>query len=214
MSEIPKPTADDMAYDLAAAYLVVNRPGWLTAIRRALAAEAKNARTYCAYCGHEEPVDGDGSLIACHIRSCEKHPMRAVEAERDKLAAFKAWTHSWLDAHGVPHDPDPEHTAQHGCCISGRMQFLLARAEKAERNLEALLRLNPAQVDELLERWDLTAPDIQRATVAAFAGRVVTAEAERDRLRAALEEIADGTNHLPPIDVARAALEQKESDHV
>lgn len=54
-------------------------------LRQQLAeARARNERTYCAYCGHEEPIDGDGSLIAQHIATCEKHPMRAVEV---KLAA-------------------------------------------------------------------------------------------------------------------------------
>ncbi len=55
----------------------------LAACRRVVAAEAKLAQlqggTYCAYCGHEEPIDGDGERIAEHIRTCEKHPMRAIE---------------------------------------------------------------------------------------------------------------------------------------
>jgi hypothetical protein len=37
--------------------------------------------TYCAYCGHEERLDVDGSVIAAHIRSCEKHPARQWETE-------------------------------------------------------------------------------------------------------------------------------------
>lgn len=44
-------------------------------------------RTYCAYCGHEEPIDADGALIARHIAVCEAHPMRAVEHARDSLRA-------------------------------------------------------------------------------------------------------------------------------
>ena len=43
--------------------------------------------TYCAYCGHKCPCDGDGSDVAEHIRTCEKHPMRAVEAELARLRA-------------------------------------------------------------------------------------------------------------------------------
>lgn len=46
-----------------------------------------------------------------------------LEAERDKLATFKAWVHSWLDANGVPVDPYPENTALTGCRISGRMEW-------------------------------------------------------------------------------------------
>lgn len=42
----------------------------------------------CVYCGHEYPQDtpawGDGVLTA-HIRTCAAHPMRAVEADRDRL---------------------------------------------------------------------------------------------------------------------------------
>lgn len=59
------------------------------ALRRAIAAEAElkqlKTSTYCAYCGHTEPIDGDGERIAEHIRTCEKHPMRAVEARVKEL---------------------------------------------------------------------------------------------------------------------------------
>ncbi len=62
-----------------------------TALRRAIAAEAElkqlKSGTYCAYCGHTEPIDGDGERIAEHIRTCEKHPMRAVEARVKELEA-------------------------------------------------------------------------------------------------------------------------------
>jgi hypothetical protein len=44
-------------------------------------AEARNQRTYCAFCGHEEPIDGDGSLITKHIQTCDKHPMQLVEIQ-------------------------------------------------------------------------------------------------------------------------------------
>jgi hypothetical protein len=42
----------------------------------------------CVYCGHEYPTGTPASqdaALTCHIRVCEKHPMRAVEAERDAL---------------------------------------------------------------------------------------------------------------------------------
>ena len=53
------------------------------------------SKTYCAYCGKEYAIDTDASLVAEHIATCEKHPMRKVEeqlvAERAKTAAWKAW---------------------------------------------------------------------------------------------------------------------------
>lgn len=52
-------------------------------------AEAMSGRVLtCVYCGHEYPQDtpawGDGVLTA-HISTCQAHPMRAVEADRDRL---------------------------------------------------------------------------------------------------------------------------------
>lgn len=44
--------------------------------------EAKS-HTYCAYCGHKEEIDPNGTAIAQHIAQCKKHPMRRVERERD-----------------------------------------------------------------------------------------------------------------------------------
>ncbi len=51
--------------------------------------EATSGRVLtCVYCGHEYPQDtpawGDGVLTA-HIKVCEAHPMRVVEADRDRL---------------------------------------------------------------------------------------------------------------------------------
>lgn len=42
-----------------------------------------SAFTYCAYCGFSVPIDEDGEEIARHIRTCDKHPMRAMELESD-----------------------------------------------------------------------------------------------------------------------------------
>lgn len=41
--------------------------------------------TYCAYCGYTVSLDEDGSVIAEHIRTCEKHPMREAEQKNDRL---------------------------------------------------------------------------------------------------------------------------------
>ena len=51
----------------------------LTLIARIKELEARLYSTYCAYCGHEEPLDDDESRITSHIRTCDKHPMRAAE---------------------------------------------------------------------------------------------------------------------------------------
>jgi hypothetical protein len=67
---------------------------------------------------------------------------RTAEAERDKLAAFKRWVHSYLDAHGVPHHPPGTHGAE-GCRIGDRMDWLFAQFRAAlarVRLLEGLLR--------------------------------------------------------------------------
>jgi hypothetical protein len=71
---------------------------WLTdgiplLAERAKRAEAEVARlkgeTYCAYCGERFPLDAPDSCeqIGNHIQVCPKHPMRAVEAERDAALA-------------------------------------------------------------------------------------------------------------------------------
>jgi hypothetical protein len=42
----------------------------------------------CIYCGHEYPQDtpawGD-QILTDHIKVCEKHPMRKLEADKNKL---------------------------------------------------------------------------------------------------------------------------------
>lgn len=102
--ESVQPTPEDMARDLVADLAWINameerykdglspNDGWRIAVVRAMAAEAKLAETklvetYCAYCDHTERADADASRISEHIRTCEKHPMRAVEAEVARLRA-------------------------------------------------------------------------------------------------------------------------------
>lgn len=47
-------------------------------------------------------------------------------AEVDRLAAFKAWVHGWLDQHGVPAEiPDGPHSKE-GCRVGDRLEWLLA----------------------------------------------------------------------------------------
>lgn len=44
----------------------------------------------CVYCGHEYPQDTPAwgsKVLTEHIATCEKHPMRKVVVDRDKLRA-------------------------------------------------------------------------------------------------------------------------------
>jgi hypothetical protein len=43
------------------------------------------SKTYCAYCGATFDIDKDAFNVSEHIRTCPHHPMREVEAERDRL---------------------------------------------------------------------------------------------------------------------------------
>lgn len=60
-----------------------------------------------------------------------------LEAERDKLQAFKTWVHAYLDAHGVPHHPPGTHGAE-GCRIGDRMDWLMERLRTAESRAAAM----------------------------------------------------------------------------
>ena len=42
----------------------------------------------CVYCGHEYPQDTPAwgeQVLTEHIKVCEKHPMRQLEADKDRL---------------------------------------------------------------------------------------------------------------------------------
>lgn len=76
----------------------------------------------------------------CEVKQVEVDLLRqrckALEVYADKLSQapdkFKTFVHKRLDDAGVPHDPEPEHTAQHGCRISGRLNWLIERAKGVE----------------------------------------------------------------------------------
>lgn len=72
----------------------------------------------------EKPVDEE------YVRSGQA--LRDLEHDTEKLRRFKSYVHERLDKAGVPHDPDPEHNAKHGCRIEGRLNWLEQRAAKAE----------------------------------------------------------------------------------
>lgn len=62
-----------------------------------------------------------------------------LRAQLEAAQKFKQWVHGFLDACGCPADPDPRHTAETGCRISGRMRWLLAFKERVAE-LEAACR--------------------------------------------------------------------------
>lgn len=72
----------------------------------------------------------------------------ALVAERDKLQAFKDWTHRYLDSHGVPHHPPGTHGAE-GCRIGDRMDWLMAKLETAERRIALLEKAISGEVENL-----------------------------------------------------------------
>jgi len=48
--------------------------------------KALQGTTYCAFCGERFPLDGTAATaVAEHIKTCPKHPMREVEADRNRL---------------------------------------------------------------------------------------------------------------------------------
>ena len=63
----------------------------VAAVARAERAEAEVAamksKTYCAYCGKEYAIDTDALLVAEHIATCDRHPMRVVEIDLDAALA-------------------------------------------------------------------------------------------------------------------------------
>jgi hypothetical protein len=59
----------------------------LRAERNEYKAEIERLRnhTYCAYCGEEFAIDIDTAAVSEHIATCQKHPMRGLEAEIERL---------------------------------------------------------------------------------------------------------------------------------
>jgi hypothetical protein len=67
--------------------------------------EVQMKRTYCAYCGEEFLLDDESaSQVSHHIATCAKHPMRAVERDRDRLRALLLEAQNGGDAFRAPQD--------------------------------------------------------------------------------------------------------------
>ena len=78
-----------------------------------------------------------------HCEGCGQHRTLAADlaAARDKADAgerFKAFVHSYLDSHGVPHgDPTNQHQIE-GCRIGARLDLLFAERDAARKKLAEL----------------------------------------------------------------------------
>jgi hypothetical protein len=140
------------------------RAGWPAALRRALAAEAEREAAWreCATLRHD-------LTEVCREAA-------AAVARRDQLQAFKDWVHAYLDARGVPADPDPDGTRQHGCRIGGRMRWVFDRIAELDRLNAALGERVTAQAEALARRAE--GPAWHDAPPAP--GIYVTREADRD----------------------------------
>lgn len=58
--------------------------------------------TYCAYCGAQFPLDGDGSAVAEHIQwGCVKHPM--YELRRLAVGVVRVWRQAGGHAEHAAH---------------------------------------------------------------------------------------------------------------
>lgn len=112
-------------------------------------------------------IDEARSILAGDLPKCPLvEDMEWMEGEWEKTKAhlteaekFKSWVHSFLDAQGVPHDPDPEANKQHGCRISGRMQWVFGRLSEARLDVAC----------DSNKRWHLRARELQSKLTAAEA---------------------------------------------
>ena len=80
----------------------------------------------------------EGEATASRLRHELTAQRDAALAERDQLAAFKAWVHAYLDAKGVPHSPPGVHGAC-GCRIGDRMDWVWAERDRLRDAARAFL---------------------------------------------------------------------------
>lgn len=115
------------------AYWRPNRAGYTTDSADAGRYHRDDAIRIISGCGPEKKIQ---LVPVAALPMNEAEVLRAeLATEREhsgKLAAFKQYVHDRLDGMGVPHDPDPEHNAAHGCRIEGRLNYLQKRVQKAE----------------------------------------------------------------------------------
>jgi hypothetical protein len=121
--------------------------------------------------------------------------LAGIVAERDALAAFKAYVHKRLDEMGVPADPDSPHKAE-GCRVGGRLDWiidLMADAGLASDALTAeVARLNARHVANVAARDAAVAEAsvAREAEEVALARLAIADPARADAERRAAEAIA------------------------
>ncbi len=98
-------------------------------------------------------------FVADMAIACKNGRIKELEAEYNRLQAFKDWMHRYLDAHDIPHHPLGIHGAA-GCRIGDRMDYLMVRLRAAESALaEAMPARDDAEekVAELRKQWAIMA---------------------------------------------------------
>jgi len=88
----------------------------------------------------------------------------------------------WLKKYAERYAPDAG--------IAEMIRTVLAALER--QTVFATIGANDADVDLLLERFDQTAPELQRKIVVAFVVKAHAAEAERDALKEQVIELSEG----------------------
>lgn len=114
-------------------------------------AGVENARLSALVESLGERCHGQHEVIAARAETdvseaVEAATMLTVIAERDHLARFKQFVHTYLDGKNIPHHPPGIHGAE-GCRIGDRMDFVFAEIER----LRAAKGGDPDEVDRLRE---------------------------------------------------------------
>jgi hypothetical protein len=105
-----------------------NRKGHFTATPNYEPVNVQMARAFLAL-ARRGPAAAEWATAGIDGIRTVADELATVKAERDKLQAFKTWTHDYLDRHGVPHHPPGTHGAD-GCRIGDRMDWLMAGRDR------------------------------------------------------------------------------------
>jgi hypothetical protein len=82
-----------------------------------------------------------------------KATAKELQIKFKRLEEFKAYVHEKLDDMGIPENPEPEKTEQHGCRISERLKFIENKSTEFKKLLD---EFNQALVDysgTMQQKW-------------------------------------------------------------